>query len=361
MMRIAAIVVLVQMFLAAAPVHAWGTKEHILLTRLAVLRLLDDRTTPAGLKDFLRANTPDLTDLEGARTFFLTAKLGAEPKDLSGLSFWVVEPDIRANKNKQTKIEPFGVPERLLHYVDLEFLHADVDKRAYRHDLSSRMILKDVPTDFTDPRYKEAGLLPFAVQRSFEKLSQSVKESRLVPDPARPKDEDFALRWMGYLAHYAQDNCQPQHATADYKSVSYFADRRKAPNVHSEVEWRMNDDEVNEFTELRKEYWESLAAALEQVKQDPYTGESTPWTETLMVADASYANLPLIGLAAMHAAGQAGTPEKPTGPAGAFDTEKFFRFESGGTTVLKMKAKQQALAVVRTVSLIRRAWDAAGK
>ena len=349
--------------LVASPVFAWGTKEHILLTRLAVMRILDDPTAPQGLKDFLKSNMPDATDLAQQREYFMTARLGAEPAGLKGLEFWVVEPDIRANKDRDTKIEPFGVPERLLHYVDLEYLHADVERQVYKHDLSNRLDLADVPADFTDARFQKAGLLPFAVQRSFEKLTHAFKEGRLAPDPARPKDEDHALRWVGFLSHYAQDNCQPQHATADYKSQSYFADKRKAPNVHSEVEWRMNDDEKEPFPTLRADYWNALIKAMDTTREDPYAKQNDVWKETLAVSDHAYAYLPLIGVAAMQAAGQAGTPDKPTGPAGDFDTEKFFRFEGdvGGEkmSVYQMKAKQQALSIARTESLIRRAWDAA--
>lgn len=354
---------LVLVLVFASNLFAWGTKEHILLTRLAVMRILEDPNAPQGLKDFLRTSMPDATDFAAQREYFLTARLGAEPEGLSGLAFWVVEPDIRANKDKVTKIEPFGVPERLLHFVDLEYLHADVDRHVYKHDLSNRIALSEVPTDFADPRFQKAGLLPFAVQRSFEKLTQAFKENRLASDPSRPKDEDHALRWVGFLAHYAQDNCQPQHATADYKSQSYFADKRTAPNVHSEVEWRMNDDEKQHFPQLRAEYWDALMKSVETSREDSYAKENDVWKETLLVADDAYGKLPLIGLAAMHAAGQQGTPGQPIGPAGAFDTEKFFRFESDvsgqKTSVLEMKAKQQALAITRTVSLIRRAWDAA--
>lgn len=354
-------VVLVLVF--ASNLFAWGTKEHILLTRLAVMRILDDPTAPAGLKEFLKASMPDAADLAQQRVYFMTARLGAEPVGLTGLAFWVVEPDIRANKDKTTKIEPFGVPERLLHFVDLEYLHADIDRQVYKHDRSNRMELAAVPADFADPRFQKAGLLPFATQRSFEKLTQAFKENRLSPDPSRPKDEDHALRWAGYLAHYAQDNCQPQHATADYKSQSYFADKRNAPNVHSEIEWRMNDDEKESFPAVRADYWDALIKAADALRDDPYAKQNDVWKETLAIADHSYGHLPLIGLAAMHAAGQQGTPDKPTGPVGAFDTEKFFRFEAEidgtKTSVLQMKAKQQALAITRTVSLIRRAWDAA--
>lgn len=347
----------------ACPVWAWGTKEHILLTRLAVIRILQDPTAPEELKTFLRSVIPGSGDLQAQRDYFMTARLGAEPKGLSGLEFWVVEPDIRANRDRTTKIEPFGVPERLLHFVDLEYLHSDVNRHTYRHDLSNRLDLSDVPRDFTDPRFQKAGLLPFAVQRSYDKLVQALKEKRLTPDPARPQDQDHALRWLGYLAHYAQDNTQPHHSTADYKSASYFADKRKAPNVHAEMEWRMNDDEKESFLSLRSDYWDCLVQSLGQITNDPFEKVQDPWKETLLVSDASYTCLPLIGLAAMSASGQQGTPMHPVGPSGPIDTEAFFRFEGpvGDATmsVLEMKARQQALAVVRTSGLILRAWSQA--
>jgi hypothetical protein len=342
---------------------AWGTKEHVVLTRLAVLRVMEDPTTPAGLKDFLRSITPELADRDAAKDIFLNTRFGAEPKGLIGLWFWVVEPDIRANNDRKTLIQPFGVPERTMHFVDLELLHEDIEKRVYKHDLSTRLDIANAPADSTDARYRQAGYLPFAIRQSYDRLVQSIKDGRLMPDENRPKDDDHALRWLGFLVHYAQDNCQPQHATADYKSQSYFANRRAAPNVHSEVEWRMNDDEIELFPELRKDYWQALLAAMEKQPADPFAKVNDVWKETLMVADLSYQQLPLIGLAAMHATGQAGTPDKPVGDAGRFDTEKFFHFEGKRDdkpiTVLQMKAEQQALSVARTASLIRRAWDQA--
>ena len=70
----------------------------------------------------------------------------------------------------------------------------------------------------------------------------------------------------------------------------------------------------------------------------------------------------MIGVAAMAAAKQGGTPEHPTGEASdKFDTEVFFH--SRGTyngkemSLLEMKAYQQAWAVKRVQRLWRRAWD----
>jgi hypothetical protein len=84
---------------------------------------------------------------------------------------------------------------------------------------------------------------------------------------------------------------------------------------------------------------------------------------TLEVSSRSYDALPLIGLAAMKAAKQAGTPEKPTGPFQPINTEEFFHFK--GTymdremTVTEMKAIQTAWATQRIQKILRQAWDEA--
>lgn len=354
---------LLVLLLIGTHAFAWGTKEHILLTRLAVQEILDDPAAPDGLKAFLRDAMPDAGDRASAKTFFLTARLGAEPKDLKGLAYWVVEPDIRANNDRKALVDPFGVPERLLHFVDLEYLHEDGTKRVYHHDLSGKFDIAKAPRELKDARYRGAGYLPFATEQAYAKLVESLRANRLHPDAAKERDDDHALRWAGFLAHYVQDNLQPQHATADYKSQSYFADKRRPPNVHSEVEWRMNDDEKEDFPALRADYWTSFENSLDAIKPGTTKLSDDLWLETLQTASASYDHLPLIGLAAMHASAQAGTPDAPKGPAGPLDTEKFFRFETdtpaGKLSVLKMKANQQAIAVRRTAAILRKAWAAA--
>ena len=80
-----------------------------------------------------------------------------------------------------------------------------------------------------------------------------------------------------------------------------------------------------------------------------------------------YDALPLIGLAAMKAAGQRGTPEDPAGDVtGKFDTEAFMRFR--GTyrgkemSVMEMKALHTAWAVKWIQRTLRQAWrDATGE
>jgi hypothetical protein len=338
---------------------AWGSKEHILLTRLAMMRLVDDPRTPAGLKNWIQTADPQLGDMAAAKDYFLTARIGIDTSKQIGMPYWCTLPDARAN-DKKAVVAPFGMPERPLHFIDLEYLSREPDKRVYRHDLSNLPDITKASHDIADPNYKEAGALHFAVEHSYRQLVESFKAGRLMP--AKAGDEDHALRWAGYLAHYVEDNTQPHHATQDYQSRTYFADRRSAPNVHSEMEWRMNDDEKEAFPQLRADYWEAFVEQLDKA-EEPETDPNDLWLATLQVAAYSYANLPLIGEAAMAASGQGGTPDKPEGKAGPLSTERFFRFEGNGPdgkmSVLAMKAKQQAIAVKRVQRLFRQAWDEA--
>jgi hypothetical protein len=201
------------------------------------------------------------------------------------------------------------------------------------------------------------------VEDCYRKLVGQIRAGRLTDKTGQGGSRDeHAAKWAGYLAHYLEDNTQPQHATIDYKSATYFADKRKAPNVHAQVEYVMADDEFDEHMKLREEYWPLLINALDEV-QDPVQTDDL-FRATLEVCLSSYDALPLIGQAAMAAAKQAGTPQQPTGAASdTFDTETFFRsrgpLRGKETSVMEMKAYQQAWAVKRVMRIWRRAWDEA--
>jgi hypothetical protein len=347
------------------PAFAWSTKEHVQLTRIAAHRLIADPSTPPAMKKWLEQNTPGSGDMAGEREYLLHARIGVIPRGVDGLTYWAVMPDLMINIEPNVKVEPYGVPERLLHYIDLEFFVPDETKREYRHDLSGKPKLADISREKNDPRYERAGMLPFRVEECYRKLVESIRAGRLSDTPGQFPRDDHAAKWAGYLAHYVGDNTQPQHATIDYQSQTYFADKRNAPKVHFEVEFRLVDDENADFPQTRELYWTAFEAALANVKEDPVKTDDL-FAGTCEVSLISYDALPLIGLAAMHAAKQGGTPDKPQGPAGQkFDTEAFFRFK--GTymgkdmTVAEMKAYQQAWAVKRIERLWRKAWDEANE
>ncbi len=349
------------MMIAAAEAKAWSHKEHMQLTRIAAQRLMARADTPAAMKEWLAkgiAGGP--ADMEAEKQFLIHKRIGIIPRGVDGLPYWTVMPDmIGLIDRDQRPVEPFGVNEQKLHFIDVEFFNRDERARKYLHDLSSKPKLADFPRDRSDERYKRAGMLPFAVEHAYGQLVKAIRESRLDDQPGRFPRDDHAAKWAGYLAHYIQDNTQPHHATEDHQSRSYFpqiADVRRRPNVHSDIEYRMVDDEFADYPQLREEFWRLFVAALVDVK-DPAESQH-PWTSTLEVALFSYDALPMIGNAAVAAYPNAGR----NGP-GKWDAERFFHFEGEfmgrRMTVLEMKARQQALAIKRTESLWLRAWKEA--
>ena len=350
---------------SSAPLMAWSTKEHIQLTRIAAARLIADEKTPPAMKQWLRDVTPEILDMEGERKWFMERRQGIVPRGVDGILYWAVMPDTMnlIEGRDGPKVAPFGVSEFNLHFIDVELFLPGDQKRAYRHDLSSKPKLSDIPRDMKDPRYQQAGMLPFRVEDSYNKLVAQLRAGRMNDKPGQLPRDEHAAKWAGYLAHYLTNNTQPQHATIDYKSAAYFADKRRSPNVHSQLEFMMADDDVDDHMALREEFWPLFAKALEEVR-DPIETDDL-FVATNQVALASYDALPLIGVAAMAAMKQGGTPDNPQGAAAAekFDIEIFFRhrgqFQGREMSVMEMKARQQAWAVKRMERVWRRAWDEA--
>jgi hypothetical protein len=197
------------------------------------------------------------------------------------------------------------------------------------------------------------------VEQCYEKLVESLRAGRLNDKPGQFPRDEHAARWAGFLAHYVQDNTQPHHSTVDYRSASYFPDPRTAPNVHADMEFRLVDDEYNDYAELRQAFWDAFTKALDDV-QDPVRTEDL-FLATLEVSAISYDALPLIGQAAVAAYGAeaGGAPRRPQD----FDADAFYRFRGRvgerETTVLEMKARQMAWSVKRLERLLLRAWHEA--
>ena len=344
--------------LLSSSAFAWSNKEHILLTQLAVAGLLADPNTPPDMKAWLRQAAPNLPDTEAQKQWFLHQHIGLIPRGVNGLAYWSTMPDMMAMiERPDQKIEPFGVGEAKLHFIDIELFNPDPARRKYLPDLSSRPALADFPRDINDDRYKQAGMLPFRVEDCFKHLVKSVRENHLLDAPGQYPRDEHATKWAGYLAHYVQDNTQPHHATLDYKSFSYFPNPRTAPNIHNQMEYIMVDDDKDDYMSLREEFWPALINALRDFHDPVQTAD--PWQSTLEVALKSYGALPLIGQAAAAATKPADSPTKPQ----LIDTPAFFHFKGiyldRNTTVLEMKAHQQAWAIRRTQNLWRQAWDQA--
>src|SRR5262249_20782808 len=127
-------------FSIVSTVSAWSTKEHIQLTRIAIEQMLADPATPPDMKQWLKAILPDQFDMEGERQWFMNQRQGAIPRGVDGVTYWCVMPDMDALMDSigRDKIEPFGIAERPLHFIDLEIFVTGSQKREYKNDLSSK-------------------------------------------------------------------------------------------------------------------------------------------------------------------------------------------------------------------------------
>ena len=143
-----------------AQAGAWGNKEHIQLTRLAAERLLADAQTPAEMKAWLKEAVPGSMDMAGEKEYFLHKHVGIIVRGVDGLPYWATMPDMIAMTeagDRERKVEPFGVSERVLHYIDVELFMPNPADRTYAPDLSHKPNLADIPRDMTDARFKQAG------------------------------------------------------------------------------------------------------------------------------------------------------------------------------------------------------------
>jgi hypothetical protein len=341
---------------------AWSHKEHIQLTRIAAQQLMIDPDTSPAMKEWLKKGIiGGPQSLEEEKEFLLHKRVGLTTRGVDGLPFWAVMPDLIGMIDRERPVQKFAVPEQKLHFIDVELFMADEGARKYAGDLSHKPALKDFPRDISDPRYKNAGMLPFAVEHAYGELVRCLRANRLDDEQGKFPRDDHAMKWAGYLAHYLQDNTQPHHATEDYQSRSYFPlikDSKNTPRVHGDVEYRLVDDDRNDYPDLREEFAALFVAAMQDV-DDPSKSPDL-WTATLEISLFSYDALPLIGKAAVAAYSNA----SDAGP-GQFNADAFFHFKgdcmSKQMTVLEMKARQEALAIKRTQTIWLRAWNEAHK
>ena len=227
---IAAALALIALFLPSQ-LLAWGTKEHLQLTRLAAARLIADENTPPAMKQWLKDATPGLMDIEAEKKWFLEGRQGIVPRGADGIAYWAVVPDVVVLMDtRNEKVEPFGVPERLLHYIDLELFLTGDQKREYRHDLSAKPALDQIPRDMADPRYQQAGMLPFRVADAYAKLVEHLRAGRLTdqPNPIHaPGSARRARRQMGRLSRPLRPGQYPA-APRDARLQERYLLRRQA-------------------------------------------------------------------------------------------------------------------------------------
>jgi hypothetical protein len=356
--------------------HAWSHQGHILITRLAVLRIVDDPAAPAGLKAFLRASLHDregkpltMTDCERLAVLEVVGPEASEY--LAGLDGACTLPDrIQETDQGRTLLEPYHAPEAKMHYLDLEYFGAG-GEIAYKPDLSSLPRREAIPRDAADPRLASAGYLPHRTAESYGRLVGAFREAR---DGAQAP----TLEAAGYLAHYLEDAYQPHHATMDFRSLSYLAGTvpsvretltslpsgpvargfRAEPSInpHGDIEFQLFENTIEPRKSFRAAYWSELTRQLREVQATAPAATRPaaydPFVRSLDILFDSYHVLPTIGKAAQAA--YAG---------GTFDAGAFFSSEwidgADRRTLVHLIAARNAAAVLEVERAFRAAWSEA--
>lgn len=368
----------------------WSTKEHVQLTRIAAAELIAAPETPVEMKAWLSDAAPGLLDMDAERDYLMHRRMGMFPSGVAGLMHWAIVPDLEAMVDKSNKkIPPVNVPERLMHYFDVEYFGpnpppragsskpkatgkelldtadgAEGNKERARETLlpgpHRKPKLEDIKRDPSDPRLAEAGALPYRVAHSYDQLVRAIRDNRLNDKPGRFPRDDHAVKWAGYAAHYVQDNTQPHHSTWDYKSRAFFPPGTRAPDVHAIVEYKPVDDDLNDYPEVRAAYWPLFTAALKEARD--LATSSDPWEASLQTTLISYDAVPFIGQAALAAWDKEAAPESPQDD-GRIDLVKFYNHRGQvygrEMSMLELKAFQQAWAVRRTQVIWLAAWKEA--
>lgn len=191
MRTIRAIRIAVVASLVAVPAQAWWGDGHGILTEGAVLAL------PEEVPAFLR---------QGGTI----------------ASHVVFDPDLF--KNRRAPL--LSHAEHGEHYFDLEYLGGRAIP-AKRFDF----IALCFELQLDPPRI---GLAPYAIAEWTERLAVAFAEHRQWPDNEAIQQK--CLVYAGMLAHYAQDICQPLHATRDFDGKKQADGTVIGKGIHEQVD-----------------------------------------------------------------------------------------------------------------------------
>jgi hypothetical protein len=356
-----------------AAAGAWSHQQHILITRLAARRILDDPAAPAGLKRVLRAVLHDgagkpLTR-EDCQHLALQEYVGPEAAGyLAGLDGACTLPDrIQESEKGRSLLSPYHATESKMHYLDLEYF-SDATGLPPHPDVSILPRPEAIPRDPADRRFATAGYLPHRTAECYRTLVGGFRREA-------PENDARTVEALGYLAHYLEDACQPHHATADYRSLSYLAGQvasvREVPatlpsggvlrtyradrdiNPHGDIEFQLFENTDEPRRTFRATYWADLTRRIDgepAIAAPALAASYDPFARSLELLFDSYRHLPAVGRAAQ------------TGYAtGVFDPAAFFSSEwSEGEekkTIVHLVAARNAAAVLEVERALRAAWS----
>ena len=141
------------------------------------------------------------------------------------------DPDV--SKNRGTPV--VASSEHSEHYIDLELLQGrSLPKNRYEFtQLCAELGI----------RPEKVGLVPYAVAEWTERLAVAFAEHRKWPDNLFIQNK--CMVYAGFLAHYAQDMCQPLHLTVDFNGRRQPDGALLHKGIHEKV------DALVEFLEMK--------------------------------------------------------------------------------------------------------------
>ncbi len=134
------------------------------------------------------------------------------------------DPDV--SKNRDFDLPHARIAEYAEHYFDIELIEDNpvpADRDAFLK-LCAEMKLKP----------SKVGFLPYSVAEWTERLAIAFAEYRKWPD--NPIIQYKCYVYAGFLAHYAQDLCQPLHLTVHYDGIVQEDGSKLHAGIHEKVD-----------------------------------------------------------------------------------------------------------------------------
>lgn len=197
------LVVLVGLFGIAPPTLSWSAKGHRLITAAAV-----DSVKLAGLE--------------------------WSPSEQAAVENASVQPDLMRPR-ELPRLRAIEAPR---HYLDLELLEGEAlpEQRWGYIELLIRIAKAGDGRGLlrADQDISQVGALPYALVEGTERLAAIFAQLR-----HRPHDQDLrsmAAHQAGFVAHYAQDLCQPLHTTVHYDGRARKDGSSPRTGIHYQVD-----------------------------------------------------------------------------------------------------------------------------
>jgi hypothetical protein len=173
-----------------------------------------------------------LVALTMAIIHFLPTLTSAVPSSLAAIVAASVQPDLM----RPRELPQLRAIESPRHYIDLERLQ---DHELPRERWRYLRLLTRIATTGSGPWRPEGdvsqvGTLPYAIVEDTQRLAALFAQLRVRPDD--PDLLSMAAQQAGFLAHYAQDLCQPLHTTVHHDGRARADGSSPHTGIHHQID-----------------------------------------------------------------------------------------------------------------------------